>query len=160
MRGHGRGTYGWGARKKHISSGNRGGYGMAGLEGHKKGTATKLFGDKYFGKQGFTSRATEHKINNVINIGDIERDIERLKKKYGNKEGILVMEDFKILGDGEIKIKVTIEAESASKSAIAKIEKAGGKVILPIIPEKKAFVANPMVGGKKSHKTVGEAKKE
>jgi len=154
MRGHGMGSYGWGSRKKHISSGNRGGKGMAGLEGHKKGTKTIVYKDKYFGKQGHTSRATEHRINNVINVSEIERDIETLKHKYGNKEGVLEMKEFKILGDGEIKIKVTIKALAASKSAIAKIQAAGGKVTVKEIAEKPVFVAKPMAGGKKSHKTA------
>ena len=35
----------------------------------------------------------------------------------------------KILGNGEIKISLTIENCSASKSAIEKIEKAGGKIL-------------------------------
>jgi len=157
MRGHGMGSYGWGARKKHISSGNKGGKGMSGtgkMAGHKKTYVMRLYGTEYFGKQGHTSRATEHRINNVINVSEIERDIETLKHKYGNKEGVLEMKEFKILGDGEIKIKVTIKALAASKSAIAKIQAAGGKVTVKEIAEKPVFVAKPMAGGKKSHKTA------
>jgi large subunit ribosomal protein L15 len=37
----------------------------------------------------------------------------------------------KLLAQGEIKTKVTIEAVKASKAAIAAVEKAGGKVALP-----------------------------
>jgi len=139
MRGHGMGSHGWGARKKHMGSGHRGGCGMAGtgkMAGQKKTYVTSIYGTGYFGKQGFTSRATEHKTNNVMNIGDIERDLDRLKHKYGNKEGILDMKNFKILGDGEIKIKVTIKASAASKSAVEKIQKAGGKLIIPEETEK------------------------
>ena len=36
-----------------------------------------------------------------------------------------------MLGDGEIKDKFIIKAKQASSSAIEKIEKAGGKIILP-----------------------------
>jgi len=34
----------------------------------------------------------------------------------------------KILGTGEIKVKINIEADSASKSAIEKLEKIGGSI--------------------------------
>lgn len=42
-----------------------------------------------------------------------------------------VRDGIKLLGGGEIKSKLTIEAEGASKNAILEIEKAGGSVILP-----------------------------
>ncbi len=47
MRGKGMGTHGWGARKKHISSGNRGGWGMSGtgkMAAHKYSYVAKLYG--------------------------------------------------------------------------------------------------------------------
>ena len=44
----------------------------------------------------------------------------------------------KILAKGEIKAKVEISADQASKAAIAAIEKAGGKVTLPKKEEKAA----------------------
>jgi ribosomal protein L15 len=56
-----------------------------------------------------------------------------LKKKYGEKDGTLNLKGYKILGDGEITQKIIIKAESASKSAIEKIEKVGGKIILQFI---------------------------
>jgi ribosomal protein L15 len=141
MRGHGRGSYGWGARKKHISSGNQGGFGMSGtgkMAGHKKTLITKLYGTDYFGKQGITSRGSARRRNDILNVSNIELQFEMLKKKFGQKDGTLNLEDYKILGEGEIKIKVTIKAKSASKSAIAKIEKAGGKIILPKVEEEKS----------------------
>jgi len=57
MHGHGMGTHGGGARKKRKGSGHRGGKGMAGTgkrADHKKTLITKLYGNKYFGKQGVT----------------------------------------------------------------------------------------------------------
>lgn len=41
-----------------------------------------------------------------------------------------VRDGIRLLGKGEIKSKVTIEVAGASKSAIAAVEKAGGKVIV------------------------------
>ncbi len=43
-----------------------------------------------------------------------------------------VRDGVRLLGDGEIKAKVTIEVSGASKAAIAAVEKAGGKVIVPV----------------------------
>lgn len=133
MRGHGMGSHGWGARKKHMGSGHRGGFGMAGtgkMAGQKKTYITKLHGMGYFGRSGFTSRKTEKKNNPVINVGDFEKEFEKLKKKFGQKDGILNMKDYKILGEGDIKIKITVKAKAASASAKEKIEKAGGKLML------------------------------
>lgn len=130
----GRSSHGWGARKKHKGgSGYRGGFGMAGtgkMAGQKKMLLQKLYGDTYFGKQGVTSRGTRRRKEKIINVAEIELKIEKLKKEFGNKEGIIILEGYKILGDGEIKIKVHIQAKSASKSAVEKIKKAGGKIEL------------------------------
>lgn len=136
---HGRGTHGWGARKKHMGSGHRGGVGMAGTgkrAGQKIMFLQKKYGNDYFGKSGITSRATKREKNFVLNLWNIEENLEALKKRYGNKEGILDLKDYKILGDGEIKSKIAIKARAISSSAKEKIEKAGGKVIVPEFKEK------------------------
>jgi large subunit ribosomal protein L15 len=139
MHGRGMGSHGWGSRKKHVgTSGHSGGKGMSGtgkMAGQKKTLVLKLYGTKYFGKQGITSKGTERKKNLVMNVGYLETYIESLKKKF-EKNGIIDLSDYKILGDGEIKTKINIKAKSASKSAVEKIEKAGGKVMLPIREEK------------------------
>lgn len=132
-------THGWGARKKHISSGNRGGFGMSGtgkMAGHKKTLVVKLYGTEYFGKQGVTSRSTKRRKNNVMNVGDIEKHITMLKREYSDKDGSINLEKFKILGEGEISIKVTIKAKAASESAKEKIKKAGGILIISNTQEK------------------------
>jgi large subunit ribosomal protein L15 len=131
---HGRGTHGWGARKKHMGSGHRGGVGMAGTgkkAGQKIMHIQKMYGTEYFGKSGITSRKTKREKNDVLNIGYIEANLEALKKKFGNKEGIIDLKKYKILGEGEIKSKVSIKARAVSEGAREKIEKAGGKVIVP-----------------------------
>ncbi|MDP1728874.1 MAG: 50S ribosomal protein L15, partial [archaeon] len=63
-------THGFGAKKKHRGSGNRGGFGMAGSgkrADQKKPTIFKLYGSSYFGKHGFTSHTTI-KVK-AINVG-------------------------------------------------------------------------------------------
>ena len=61
-------------------------------------------------------------INNetIINIENLKK--EKILKKSFNK--------FKILGNGEIKVKLNVEADFASSSAKEKIEKIGGKLTL------------------------------
>lgn len=121
-------TCGW-AMKKHKGSGNRGGKGMSGTgkraDQRKSYVIAKLY--PYFGKRGFTSRPTKHKISNVMNLREV-------REKYG-KEKEIKLEKYKILGEGE-GFKSTIYAESASKSAIEKMEKAGGKITVKERKEK------------------------
>ena len=58
--------------------------------------------------------------NEIINIENLKR-IKILNSSYA---------EFKILGTGEIKDKINIEANFSSKSAKEKIEKVGGKLTL------------------------------
>ena len=132
---HGRkmGTHGWGSRKQHRSSGNRGGKGMSGSgkrADHKKTLITKLYGGKYFGKQGITSKGTQKDKSNRINLQLIERNIQSYGKKT-DKGFEINLSSYKILGTGEVKNKLIIKAKEASKSAIDKVERAGGEIILP-----------------------------
>ena len=146
-------TYGWGARKKHMGSGHRGGFGMAGTgkrADHKKSLIIVKY-DKYFGKQGFTSRKTERRNNKVMNLEYINKNIETLKRKYANKEGVLDLKDYKILAKGELTQKIVIKTKSASENAIKKIEQSGGKIILT--QEKK-------VETKKTEKILGKDNKK
>ena len=56
----------------------------------------------------------------IINIASLKK--EKILKKSFNK--------FKILGNGEIKVKLNIEADFVSNSAKEKIEKVGGKITI------------------------------
>ena len=151
-------TAGYGFRQKHKGHGNKGGFGWAGTgkrADHKKQKAlfmaNKAGVKDYFGRRGFTSRKNEKKINNVINLEDIQ------KKFYLADKEKIDLKDFKILGQGE-GFKATIEALSASKSAMAKMEKAGGKIII-----KEIFVREVkpiIVKEKEVKKTGGVEKKE
>ena len=136
---HGRkmGTHGWGARKKHKKTGHRGGKGMSGSgkrADHKKTLITKLYGGKYFGKQGITSKRTQRDKGNRINLQLIEKNLEKYGKKT-SKGFEINLKSYKILGTGEIKEKLIINAKEASKSAIDKVKKAGGEIILPVKKE-------------------------
>jgi large subunit ribosomal protein L15 len=133
----GRKTIGWGARKKHKKSGHRGGVGMAGTgkrADQKKTLVTALYGHGYFGKQGITSKRTKKDKRKRINLEDIELNLERYvslgiaKKTESGFE--LNLEDYKILGKGDIKNKLFIKAKEASESAIKKVKDAGGVIIV------------------------------
>ncbi|MBR9701552.1 hypothetical protein GOV13_01380 [Candidatus Pacearchaeota archaeon] len=128
---HGRkmGTHGSGARKNKRKSGHKGGKGMSGSgkrADHKKTMITTKYGHGYFGKRGVTSRGSKRDVGNRINVGEIQ-------KKY--KQGEVDLKNYKILGDGEVTSKFIIKAQEASKSAIEKVEKAGGEIVLPMRKE-------------------------
>jgi len=118
---HGSHTHGRGFKKKARGSGHRGGFGMAGTgkRADQKKTLILNLPYEYFGKDGLKPKHSRYKI---INVGELE------EKAKGSKE--LNLEKYKILGDGNIKIPLKIKAYSASQSAIEKVKKAGGKIIL------------------------------
>ncbi len=133
MHGRGTGSHGWGFRKSHRKSGHRGGKGMSGTGkrgDQKKTLVIKLYGNKYFGKQGITSKKTERDKRKRINLGAINKNIESYGKKEGDKWKIN-LENYKILGGGEINHKMIIIANEASKSAIEKVKKKGGEINVP-----------------------------
>ncbi|MEM4605513.1 MAG: uL15 family ribosomal protein [Candidatus Pacearchaeota archaeon] len=120
-------TCGWGFRKKHKGHGEKGGFGMAGTgkrAKHKKLKALLIAREagfeSYFGKRGYTSAPRKKEKNKVINLRDIA-------KNYGTS-GKIDLNEYKILGEGE-GFKAEIIAKEASKSAIEKMEKAGGKIV-------------------------------
>lgn len=130
-------TCGWGFRQSHKGHGCGGGFGMAGTGkrgDHNKQVAletAKAAGFKsYFGKQGMTSASTEKRKTDQINLIDLKANFF---KKDGDK---LDFSKHKILGKGE-GFKAEVKARAASKMAIEKMEKAGGKIILPVVKAKK-----------------------
>jgi large subunit ribosomal protein L15 len=147
-----------GARKKWKGSGHHGGVGMAGAgkrADQKKTLVIKLYGHKYFGKQGITSKSTERKKLNVINLEDIQKNLNSLMKKYG-KGDKLDLSDYKILGEGELNEGLKIKAMAFSEPAKKKIEKAGGEAIISDDKEKvseKKIVNKEEIKEKKATKT-------
>lgn len=123
--------HGGGFRQKRRGKGNKGGKGMSGTgkrSSQKMGMGQMIARahgvDSYFGKRGYTSISTHKDKNNALNLLTIS------KVYAGEKE--IKLEGYKILGEGE-GFKATIYAETASKSAIEKMEKAGGKLVLSSI---------------------------
>lgn len=131
----GRGS-GYGSHKKHRGGGSRGGRGLAGLHKHKRMTAIKYMPD-HFGKRGFKRPQKVLKEVKTINLKDLDSMVEELlnkKKIKEDKQGIKInlseLGYDKLLGTGQVKHRLIVEAKSFSKSAIKKLEENKGKAII------------------------------
>jgi len=126
---------------KRIGRGNGSGNGKTAGKGHK-GQKARSGGGVRIGFEGgqmpLMRRIPKRGFNNIfatkyaiINVSDLNKfkdgtvvDAELLKAAgLINKE----FDGVKVLGNGELTSKVTVKAAKFSKSAIEKIEKAGGK---------------------------------
>jgi large subunit ribosomal protein L15 len=130
-------THSYGEKKKHRGAGSRGGRGNAGSG--KRGDAKKprYWDDKKFhaGKQGFTNPTT--KKSNTITLSQLSSSIEKyvaagLAQKSGEsfKINCADIKVDKLLGTGNTQFNFEVVVKAASEKAIAKIEAAGGKVLL------------------------------
>src|SRR3989344_7348686 len=97
-------SHGWGSKKKHRGSGNRGGKGLAGTgkrAAQKKPTLWNLYGSGYLGKHGFTphGKPNKEKAINTINLINIDEYKDGWVKKgvAELKEGAYII-DLKKLG--------------------------------------------------------------
>ena len=136
-------------KKIRVGRGIGTGKGKTSSRGHKgqksrSGVAIKSFEGgqmplyRRLPKRGFKS--LNKKSIAILNLSKIQNIIEKFKNEIKNsldlktlKEKNLVNKKFiklKILGTGEIKDNIEISAHFASKQALAKIEKAGGKISL------------------------------
>jgi large subunit ribosomal protein L15 len=132
-------------RVKRLGCGESSGHGKTSGKGHK-GQKARSGGSIRLGfeggqmplirrlpKRGFNNAAF-HKNYAIVNLDDLasfkegtvinEQLLREKKMLRGNGAGL------KILGDGELKHALTIEADKISASAREKIEKAGGSVTL------------------------------
>ena len=138
-RGIGSGT-GKTSGRGHKGQKSRSGVSLQGFEGGQMPLYRRL------PKRGFTNIFKKN--FNSINLMQIQNLID--KKKIGTKEEITQelllkkkiikkrLEGIKILGRGDIKSKIIIQVQKASKNAIKKIEKIGGKVnIIKVINKNK-----------------------
>lgn len=126
------------AGRGHKGQKSRSGVSTLGMEGGQTPFYMRL------PKRGFTK--PNQQVVETINLSVLEDFITRkvLKTKIDREALIaagLVKKDgsvVKILAKGELKSKIEIEVDAASKTAIAAIEKAGGKVKLPAPTAEKA----------------------
>ena len=127
------------SNKKRIGRGMGSGMGKTSTRGHKgqrsRSGSRMMRGfeggqmplHRRLPKRGFTNIfRTEYTILNldrIAEVGEADVTLESLVKAGLAKDGALV----KVLGDGELKKKVNVQAHKFSKSAQEKITKAGGK---------------------------------
>ena len=128
-------------KRKRVGRGEGSGHGKTAGKGHKgqkarTGGSTKLGYEggqtplhRRLPKRGFTNKfkKTYDIVNierlSVFNKGDVV-DAETLTAKGIAKN---IKDGIKILGDGEIKIPLTVKADKFTAAAVKKIEAAGGK---------------------------------
>jgi large subunit ribosomal protein L15 len=126
-------THGGGSRKKRRGAGSRGGRGNAGTgkrAGHKKaGRAPSL------GKHGFNPRSNVTKLKAVnVNFFTTQKLDVLVQKEKVSKEGDFYIVDLyklkieKILGSGNIDVKLKLVNGDVSLKAEEKIKAAGGVI--------------------------------
>lgn len=133
--GRGQGS-GWGCTAGRGNKGaqSRSGYSRrAGFEGGQMPLHRRI------PKSGFSNAAFKKHVD-IINISDIDSlGVTEITREDLLKLGYLSSsrDYIKLLSMGEVKKAITITVDMASKKAIEKIEKSGGKVILK---ERKKFI--------------------
>ena len=134
-------------KKIRVGRGIGSGRGKTSSRGHKgqksrSGVAIKSFEGgqmplyRRLPKRGF--KPIRNKLIAVLNLSKIQNIIEKSKKVISNNLNLKTLKEknlinkrykkLKILGSGEIKNNIEISAHFASKQALEKIEKAGGKI--------------------------------
>ena len=134
-------------KKIRVGRGIGSGRGKTSSRGHKgqksrSGVAIKSFEGgqmplyRRLPKRGFRSQKNENIA--ILNLSKIQNIIDKAKNNIKKnldlkilKEKNLINKKFvklKVLGNGEIKSNIEIAAHFASKQALSKIEKAGGKI--------------------------------
>jgi large subunit ribosomal protein L15 len=129
--------------------GKTSGRGQKGQKARSKGNINKLYFQggqtpmqRRLPKRGFRNPFAATSVE--VNIGDLERfDAGANVDETALRGARLVqgqVDRIKILGDGELTKKLTVTAHAFSKSAVAKIEKAGGTVVVlaAVAPESAA----------------------
>ena len=132
-----RGSRTHGRGKKHgRGAGGRGGTGNAGLHKHKFKSMIK-YDPEHFGRHGFTRHAMLHEVA-VINLDELGQRLPELESRGHVKRAAGAVEvDLtsaginKLLGGGRVAASLRITVAAASERARAKVEEAGGKVLLP-----------------------------
>ncbi len=133
--------------KTRVGRGIGSGKGKTSSRGHKgqksrSGVAIKSFEGgqmplyRRLPKRGF--KPLKNNSTAILNLSKIQTMIEKKENKLENNLDLKILKSkrlinkkymkLKILGSGEIKNKLEIKANFASKQALEKVEKAGGKI--------------------------------
>jgi len=120
---------------QHRGSGQRGGFGKAGLHKHKWSYILKYDRD-YFGKHGFKTPKSVKEEDVPINLLELEALVEKMCKEgvKMEEEGKIIIDVTKfgynkVLGKGKITKPIIVKAKKFTEKAIEKIKNAGGEII-------------------------------
>ncbi len=128
---------------KRIGRGNGSGQGRTAGKGHKgyhsrSGTKAKFHFEggqtplmRRLPKRGFSNYGFRKEVQ-IVNLERIAQlDVDQVTPEILFEKGVVKKVDIpvKVLGNGEVTKALEITADSFSKSAIEKLEKAGGKAI-------------------------------
>lgn len=121
-------THGWGSKKKHRGSGNRGGAGNAGSGKRAQSNKPSNWSYRYFGKFERVSLRPEQP---AINVGDLPSLVKRHNialagGSYAVDLGSLGI--YRLIGKGSVRQAFVVTVRHASEQAQEKIVKAGGSV--------------------------------
>jgi len=131
-------------KRKRVGRGMGSGMGKTSTRGHKgqrSRTGSRMIRGFEGGQMPLHRRMPKRGFTNIFrkefNIVSLERLVEMSEEFHGEpitpevlrKAGVIkTKHPVKILGDGELKVAITVHAHKFSKSAQDKITKAGGKV--------------------------------
>ena len=116
-------THGYGQIGQHRHSGSRGGHGNAGLHKHK--WSWMIINDPdHFGRDPFLPPG-HLKPSRWVNVGELDA-----LAKGGTSLDLSSMGIGKLLGSGSIAGAYDVKVDFVTKKAQAKIEAAGGKVVV------------------------------
>ncbi len=130
--------HGYGQQRQHRRSGRGGGFGKAGGHKHFWTWYTAHWPDYFgMGRRGFKRPRAVLKVTKAINIGELEKELPKLESLgvvRRSEEGIMEVDLTsagydKLLGRGQISTPLVVKVERATRIAIEKLERAGGKVL-------------------------------
>ena len=135
--------HGWGAKKKHRGSGNKGGTGNAGSGKRADSKKPSFWAIKdYFGMHGFKKKGRKV-VQYAINVDDLPIIAKRMGSTTFNLDTLGYN---KLLSKGIPTVAYNVSVSYASQAAIDKIAEKGGSVT--VLKEKKVKVKK--VDSKKS----------
>ena len=125
-------------KKKGRGAGLRGGRGNAGRHKHKRVHYAKLGQEFGYTNVGFKIPDEAQKTTVSVNVSELDDRLPMLVEMgEAQKQGDVYVVDLaamgvdKLLGSGQIRNKVKITVETATPSAKAKVEEAGGSITAP-----------------------------
>lgn len=123
-------TQGWGRVGQHRKTGSRG---RRNPGRHKALWSWVLrYNPHYFGKKGFISHRNVKRKSEELNVGSLDEIVEKLHIEKKTGRFFIDLESLgyaKLLGSGRITKPLAVKVASCSRSAVEKLEKAGGQVI-------------------------------